>query len=319
MEELGECQDADDAADSEHGQDGDVQIAHGLHHIVVFSEDDQDEAARDARQNHGAYGDCTADEDEPEPVRSIRGRHCADDYAESDTYNKEEIVEKFPAFDVSNHIDCRGYDKNEEKGPGLDRIIGHHIYHQLRQCEYAQEDADHQCDEEAAVDSAPELPEFTLEEEFPDRNVHQRVHGFDDFGKNAGQQCYRAAGYARNNIGRSHRIALYSGDDVSAYVSHYCIVSKKSTMALNASFWDTPPAGGFSNTMSKQLLPIFVLPILNLAGEQAAMNTAGNESLSINEMKSSSQDCLSCIILSLEGLPHQFRSFFRIVLLRLVI
>ena len=104
VEELGECQDADDAADSEHGQDGDVQIAHGLHHIVVFSEDDQDEAARDARQNHGAYGDCTAYEDEPEPVRSIRGRHCADDYAESDTYNEEEIVEKFPSLDVSNHV-----------------------------------------------------------------------------------------------------------------------------------------------------------------------------------------------------------------------
>ena len=70
VENLREGNDSHNAADCEHCQDRDIQIAYRTHDVVVFAEKHQDETARNAWKDHRADCDCAADCDEPGCVRS---------------------------------------------------------------------------------------------------------------------------------------------------------------------------------------------------------------------------------------------------------
>ena len=62
MQELGEGKYSDHAAEGKHKKHGHIEFGHGLHYVVVFSKNQQDEAAGDAGEYHSADGQSAADE-----------------------------------------------------------------------------------------------------------------------------------------------------------------------------------------------------------------------------------------------------------------
>ena len=68
------------------------------HQVFIFAENQKDETSGDAGQNHCADCDCSADEDEPQSVRSCGGGEGADYYAQDDTEDEHHKVLDFPFF-----------------------------------------------------------------------------------------------------------------------------------------------------------------------------------------------------------------------------
>lgn len=73
-QQVREGDDARRGSDDEDHDDGNVQIAHGLHDILVFAQQQQDEGPGDAGQDHGADGDGARKHHEPPVVGGFCGR-----------------------------------------------------------------------------------------------------------------------------------------------------------------------------------------------------------------------------------------------------
>ena len=104
VEELGKAEDADCCSDAEDSDDEEVaaevhsgdEVCDDSHYVLVLSEDEEDEASGYSREDHCADRDGSAEEDEPECVRSLgRGERAYDD-AEYDSEGKEQGFTQFP-------------------------------------------------------------------------------------------------------------------------------------------------------------------------------------------------------------------------------
>ena len=212
VQELREGEDAHDAAQAEDDEHGPVEVRHGLHDVVVLAHNHENEAARDARQDHRAHGNGTAEEDKEPVIGRLRGRERTDQQAERHAAECEEDLPDPPPLYILEHQDGRGHDQAEEEGPGMHRVVRQDEGHQLGQREDAEHHADGQPEQEGAVDLLPEALEVALEERLPGLLFHQAVQGLYDLLVDARNEGDRAPGYTRYDIGRPHEIALQGCD-----------------------------------------------------------------------------------------------------------
>ena len=234
MQELCECKDACETAKGEHGQHRPVQVAHGAHHIVILAHHHQDETAGDARKDHGAYGDGSAQEYEEQVVRSLRGRERAHHQPQGDACKEEQHIGALPAFQGLEHEKGRSQDQPEEECPGGHGIRGEAIFQQLCQREDAEHHTDAEGQQEPAVNLFPELLEISVEEFFPGVPAENRVQGLDDPGIDPGNEGYCASGNARNHVSGPHEEAFDSSNYVTYKTFHF-ILSRYSIMAQKLS------------------------------------------------------------------------------------
>ena len=75
------------------------QAGDGFHYVLVFPEDQQDETAGNAGEDHGADCDGSAEEDEPESVRGLGGGEGAYCYTEDSSGNEQKYLTEMPAVD----------------------------------------------------------------------------------------------------------------------------------------------------------------------------------------------------------------------------
>ena len=193
VQEFGESENANETACGEHHKNRPVQVADSLHDEVILPEDHENEASGDARKNHRADRNRSADGYEPEVVGGLSRRKGADDNAENDSQDKAHDILRFVTLDVGKHEDGGHDDQAEEEGPGLDRIVFQDIHRKLREREYADGKTDAEPEQKGSVNIFPELLELAFEKELPGIEGQDRVEGVDQFREYAGEKSDRAS------------------------------------------------------------------------------------------------------------------------------
>ena len=108
-----------------------VQGADALHKVFVLDHQDQEEASRDAGEDHSADAGGAGNQDEPPCVWSFRrggqrypnGNSYAEKQAEAGAY--------VPFLDILYHVPARYQNKPEEESPGCNRMVVKQIEHQF--------------------------------------------------------------------------------------------------------------------------------------------------------------------------------------------
>ena len=211
---MREGDDACGGADDEDDDHGDVQVADGLHDVLVLAEQQQDEGSRDARQDHGADGDGTREHDEPPVVGSLGGRGDGDPPSDGCADEQRSDRREVPAADLLGDEQGRGDDQSEEERPDGDRVVREQVGHQSGEREDRDGDADEHGQQEASVDVAPERDEASLCEEFQGLEVDaaDRVDEFLVDARDEGDRAARDSGY---NVSHAHGAALERQHDVA--------------------------------------------------------------------------------------------------------
>ena len=81
------------------------------------------------------------------------------------------------------------------------------------------------------MDGSPEFLEISFQEQFPSRDAHEGVKGFDEFIEYPCEQGDSASGYSRNDIRRAHGESLERDDKVLYNVCH--LLSNLSEIVLD--------------------------------------------------------------------------------------
>ena len=122
-QQVREGDDARRGSDDEDHDDGNVQIAHGLHDILVFAQQQQNEGPGDAGQDHGADGDGARKHHEPPVVGGFCGRGDGDPPGRSGPCDEREEAPPVPASDLPGDEQRRGDDQPEEERPDGDGVV----------------------------------------------------------------------------------------------------------------------------------------------------------------------------------------------------
>ena len=185
---------ADDArrgAHDENHDDGNVQIAHGLHDELVLAQQEQDEGARNAGQDHGADGDGARQHDEPPRVGGLGRRGDGDPPCGGRADQACGDSPDVPVPDLPGHEQRRGDDQPEEERPDGNRVVREQVGHQPGQRENRNGDAQQHGQQETSVDMTPELAEAEFQQQL-ERPFNRRCEDlynkpYKQYGNNNGQ------------------------------------------------------------------------------------------------------------------------------------
>ena len=202
-QQVREGDDARRGSDDEDHDDGNVQIAHGLHDILVFAQQQQDEGPGDAGQDHGADGDGARKHHEPPVVGGFCGRGDGDPPGRGGPCDEREEAPPVPASDLPGDEQRRGDDQPEEERPDGDGMVGQQIGHQASQRKDRNGDAQQHGQQETSVDMTPELAEAEFQQQLERRGVDaaDRVEQFFVDTRNESDRTARDAG---NYVGHTH-------------------------------------------------------------------------------------------------------------------
>ena len=202
-QQVREGDDARRGSDDEDHDDGNVQIAHGLHDILVFAQQQQDEGPGDAGQDHGADGDGARKHHEPPVVGGFCGRGDGDPPGRGGPCDEREEAPPVPASDLPGDEQRRGDDQPEEERPDGDGVVGQQIGHQASQRKDRNGDAQQHGQQETSVDMTPELAEAEFQQQLERRGVDaaDRVEQFFVDTRNESDRTARDAG---NYVGHTH-------------------------------------------------------------------------------------------------------------------
>ena len=201
---------ADDARHGAHDEDHDdrdIQVAHGLHDELVLAQQEQDEGARNAGQDHGADGDGARQHDEPPRVGGLGRRGDGDPPCGGRADQACGDSPDVPVPDLPGHEQRRGDDQPEEERPDGNRVVREQVGHQPRQREDGDPDPDQHGQQKTAVDVAPELLQ-TQRAEQPQGGAVHALDRLDQLLVDARNKGDRSSRYTGNHIGHAHGAAL---------------------------------------------------------------------------------------------------------------
>ena len=194
-----------DDADSERNKDAGVQAADAVEDVRVLAQDQQDERAGEARQEHGGDRQRAAQRDEPRRVRRRDGDEADDTETDRGAGEHRGPLRRAHTVERSEQDDDRGDNQPEEQSVDELRVRRDQPRerHHAREEHERGENAEAERDDEREVHVRARVPEPACEQEAHESRV-ERADRFDEPAVDPEDERHGSAAHSGNHVRGSH-------------------------------------------------------------------------------------------------------------------
>src|SRR3990167_4288646 len=216
-QQPGEADDANQATAGKQHQHVDIQTFHRPENEGIQTQQQQDEAAGNTRQDHRADGNRTGKENTQRISTPLHWRGHRDPVGKSRPHDETDEPAPVPTLDFARHQMGRNQNQAEKERPHRERMHGQQEGDQPRQTKHTGQNARQQNQQEGRVGSLPGGEETTAQE-----HAQSSGHTGDRTQQlivDTADKGYGAAGNARHHIGRTHGNAF--GEEQDMFIHGY--------------------------------------------------------------------------------------------------